>query len=56
MFFSVPASVTVALKVVNPVPLEVNAGWPNTPSPINVSYGASAVLFGSVNVIVGAAV
>ena len=54
--FTVPASDIVALKVVNPVPLEVNDGCANTPSPINVSTGASAVLFGSVNVTVGAAV
>ena len=46
----------VALKVVNPVPLEVNEGWANTPSPINVSNGASAVLLGSVNVTVGGVV
>ena len=41
--FTVPASDIVALKVVNPVPLEVNDGCANTPSPINVSTGASAV-------------
>ena len=46
----------VALKVVQPVPLEVNAGCANTPSPTNVSNGASAVLLGSVNVTVGAVV
>ena len=51
-----PASETVAVAAVQPVPLEENVGCASTPSAMNTSNGASVVLFGSVNVTVGGVV